>query len=210
MATASEKATLIGPETRISGEIRGDEDIVVQGRIEGRVAIGAALSVEDGAIVQADVEARTVTVSGVIVGNVSASDIIRLTSKARVVGDVTAPRVVIEAGAAYRGRLEMGEVTLSASEARSSTTVRRSTDRSTDRASDREATTTVKVPPRMAPPARVGASGPVVARATAAAPPRAASAPARTPPSLPRPETAAAGGVASTPGWAKKKLHRRG
>jgi cytoskeletal protein CcmA (bactofilin family) len=203
MATASEKATIIGPETRISGEIRGDEDIVVQGRIEGRVAIAAALSVEDGAILEADVEARTVTVAGVIVGNVSASDIIRLTSKARVVGDVTAPRVVIDAGAAYRGRLEMGEVTLSASEARSSTTtVRRSTDR--------EATTTVKTPPRMAPPARVGASGPVVARPTAAAPPRAASAPARTPPSLPRPEAAAAGGVASTPGWAKKKLHRRG
>ena len=198
---ASEKATLIGPETRISGEIRGDEDIVIQGRIEGRVAIGAALSVEDGAIVQADIEARTVTVAGVIVGNVSASDIIRLTSKARVVGDITAPRVVIEAGAAYRGRLEMGEVTLGASETRATTTARRS--------NDREATSTVKAPPRMAPPARVAASSTVVAR-PAAAPPRAASAPARTPPSLPRPEAAAAGGVASSPGWAKKKLHRRG
>lgn len=200
MATASEKSTVIGPQTRIAGEIRGDEDIVVQGRIEGRVAIGGALSVEEGAIVQADVEARTVTVSGVIVGNLSASESIRLTSKARVVGDITCARVIVEAGAAYRGRLDMGDVGVSASESRASTTVRRS--------SDREATTTIKTPPRMAPPARVGATAAVVARAPAA-PARATSA-ARTPPSLPRPEAVAAGGVASSPGWAKKKLHRRG
>ena len=195
MATASEK-TLIGPETRIAGELRGDEDIVVQGRIEGRVAIGASLLVEDGAIVQADVEARTVIVSGVIVGNVSASESIRLTSKARVVGDVTAPRVIIEAGAAYRGRLEMGEVTLSAATSEARTTVRRPAENGAH-----------KAPPRMAPPARVGAApGAVITRPAAASPPRAAG---RTPPSLPRPEAAAAGGVASSPGWAKKKLHRR-
>ena len=198
---SSDKSTLIGPETRIAGEIRGDEDIVVQGRIEGKVAIGGALTIEDGAIVQADVEARTVTVSGVIVGNVSASESIRLNSKARVVGDMTCQRVIIDAGAAYRGRLDMGDVSVSAAESRASTAVRR--------ASDREATTTVKAPPRMAAPARVSTTAAVVARAPAA-PARAAAAPARTPPSLPRPETAAAGGVASSPGWAKKKLHRRG
>lgn len=201
---ASEK-TLIGPETRIAGEIRGDEDIVVQGRIDGRLAIGGTLSVEDGAILQADVEARTVVVSGVIVGNVAASEIIRLTSKARVVGDVTAPRVVIEAGAAYKGRLEMGEVTLSAAEGEARATSRRTSDRE-------NGASTHRAPPRVAPPARVGATpGAVITRSTTTtSPPRAAAAPARTPPSLPRPEAAAAGGVASSPGWAKKKLHRRG
>jgi cytoskeletal protein CcmA (bactofilin family) len=207
----SEKLTVIGPETRVAGEVRGDEDVVVQGRIEGRVALTAELTVEEGAILQADVEAKVVLISGVVVGNVSASDSVRLTPKARVVGDLTAPRVIIEAGAAYRGRLEMGEVALGeAKETRA--TARRVSDR------DREAVIPAKAPPRVAPPSRVAAApGAIAARVATASPPRAAAAasppapvaPARTPPAMPRPEAAASGGVASAPVWAKKKLHRR-
>jgi cytoskeletal protein CcmA (bactofilin family) len=195
----ADKQTVIGPGTRVSGELRGEEDVLVQGQIEGRVALTSVLTIEDGAIVQADVEARVVLVSGAVVGNLTATESVRLTDKARVVGDITAPRVVVEAGAAYRGRLEMGNVDVGAREARA-TTVRR------------PAESPAKAPPRVAPPSRVAAAGgAVAARVGTASPPRAASAPARTPPSLPRPEAAAAGGVASAPHpWAKKKLHRRG
>jgi cytoskeletal protein CcmA (bactofilin family) len=205
----SEKVTVIGPETRVAGEVRGDEDVVVHGRIEGRVALTAELTVEEGAILQADVEAKVVLISGVVVGNVSASDSVRLTPKARVVGDLTAPRVIIEAGAAYRGRLEMGDVALGEA---------RETRASSRRVSDREVAVSAKAPPRVAPPSRVAAApGAIAARVATASPPRAAAAssppapaaPARTPPSMPRPEAAASGGVASAPVWAKKKLHRR-
>ena len=150
--------------------MRGEEDVLVQGRVEGRVALTSALTIEEGAIVQADVEARVVLISGVVVGNVTASESVRLTDKARVVGDVTAPRVVIEAGAAYRGRLEMGNVERRPTAGASSTPVRR----------HRRAP--AKAPPRMAPPSRVAAApGAVAARVATASPPRAA-APARTPP----------------------------
>src|SRR3954470_4093212 len=107
--------TVIGPETRISGEVRGDEDIVVRGRIDGRVQLTGSLTVDPGAIVQADVQARAVLIAGVVVGNVTASESVRLSESARVIGDVVSPRVVIEAGAAYRGRVEMGDAELSAS-----------------------------------------------------------------------------------------------
>ena len=107
---ADNQQTVIGPETRVAGEIRGEEDVLVQGRVEGRMALTSTLTIEDGAIVQADVEARVVLISGVVVGNVTATESVRLTDKARVVGDLTSPRVVIEAGAAYRGHLEMGNV----------------------------------------------------------------------------------------------------
>src|SRR5688572_3244345 len=92
----SDKQTVIGPETRVSGELRGDEDVIVRGRVDGRVNLTSVFTVEESAIVQADVEARVVLISGVVVGNVSAAEIVRLSEKARVVGDVTAPRVVIE------------------------------------------------------------------------------------------------------------------
>ena len=144
-------------------------------------------------------EARIVLISGVVVGNVTATDSIRMTDKARVVGDVTAPRVIVEAGAAFRGRLEMGSAELGSNrEARAAVPARR------------PAEAPAKAPPRLAAPSRVAAAPGAVAARVATAPPRPAAAPARTPPSLPRPEAAAAGGVASAPHpWAKKKLHRR-
>src|SRR3989442_15266381 len=106
----ADKETVIGPETRISGEVRGDEDLIVRGRVEGKIQLSQTLTVEDGGIVQADVDVRVLIVSGVIVGSIRASESVRLTDKARVVGDMNAPRVVVEAGAAYRGRIDMGEV----------------------------------------------------------------------------------------------------
>ena len=193
---ADKQQTIIGPETRVVGEIRGEEDILVQGRVEGRMALTSELTIEEGAIVQADVEARVVLISGAVVGNVTATESVRLTSKARVVGDLTSPRVVIEAGAAYRGHLEMGNVEGGAR--RESSASRRIAE-------------PAKAPPRISAPSRVAAApGAVAARVATASPPRATT-PARTPPSLPRAEAAAAGGVASAPHpWAKKKLHRRG
>jgi cytoskeletal protein CcmA (bactofilin family) len=202
----ADQETVIGPETRVSGELRGDEDVILRGRIEGRVQLTGAFSVEDGAIVQADVQARIVAIAGVVVGNVSASESVHLGPKARVIGDLTSPRIVIEAGAAYRGRVEMGDVELAAA-AEARTTTRR--------AASAAATETAKAPPRLASPARAAAVGsavvPRVPSASSVARPAAPSAPraASAPPALPRPEAAAAGGVASAPAWAKKKLRRR-
>jgi cytoskeletal protein CcmA (bactofilin family) len=200
----SEKETIIGPHTRIAGEMRGDEDVIVQGRVEGRVVLNSIFTIEESAIVQADVEARVVLVSGILVGNVSASEHIRLAEKARVVGNLTAPRVVMEDGATYRGRLDMGAGAEADEHLRSS---RQASDGASSRVQ----------PPRMTVPARVAASsGSTVAAPKmppAAPPPRLAAAipppDAEPPPSLPSAEEAAAGGVASPAGWAKKKLNRR-
>jgi cytoskeletal protein CcmA (bactofilin family) len=106
----ADKETVIGVETRISGEIRGEEDLVVKGRVDGKIHLSQALTVEKGAIVQADVDVRNLVVSGTLVGNIVASESVRLLATARVVGDLAAPRVIMEAGAAYRGRVDMGDV----------------------------------------------------------------------------------------------------
>jgi cytoskeletal protein CcmA (bactofilin family) len=197
----TDKETIIGPHTRIAGEMRGDQDVIVHGRVEGRVILNAVFTVEESAIVQADVEARVVLISGILVGNVSASEHIRLADKARVVGDLAAPRVVMEDGATYKGRLDMG------AGAEADEHLRASRKDSDSRRSE---------PPRMTVPARVAASSAstvVAAKAPPPAPPpRLAAAippPDAEPPSLPSAEEAAAGGVASPAAWAKKKLNRR-
>jgi cytoskeletal protein CcmA (bactofilin family) len=185
----AEKETVIGPETRVSGEVRGDEDLLVRGRVEGKIQLSQTLTVEEGGIVQADVDVRVLIVSGVVVGAIRASESVRLTEKARVVGDISTPRLLIDSGAAYRGRIDMGEVE-GVRPAKSTAAAARS------------------APPRLASPARAAASV-VRAPAAPAAPPRVTAAPPRpaAPPSLPRPDAAAA--AAAGPAWAKKKLRRR-
>ncbi len=208
------KDTIIGPETHVSGEIRGDEDLVVRGRVDGKVALSRDFTVDTGGIVQADVEARNIVVSGVLVGNATATDSVRLTDKARVVGNLSGPRIIIEAGAAYRGRVEMGV----ASAARPA---------EKRQASEKPAAVlAAKQPPRMLAPPRTAAvvtSAPRLPSVAAAATngsrvavpsARVVSAPQRpsAPPSLPRPDATAMGVASSSgsgPGWAKKKLRRR-
>ena len=106
----ADKETVIGVETRISGEIRGEEDLVIKGRVDGKIHLSHALTVEKGAIVQADVDVRTLVISGTLVGNIVASESVRLLATARVVGDLATPRVIMDAGAAYRGRVDMGDI----------------------------------------------------------------------------------------------------
>ena len=106
----AENETVIGIETRVSGEIRGDEDLVIKGRVDGKIHLSKVLTVEKGAIVQADVDVRNLVVLGTLVGNIVASESVRLLATARVVGDLASPRVMMEAGAAYRGRVDMGDV----------------------------------------------------------------------------------------------------
>jgi cytoskeletal protein CcmA (bactofilin family) len=197
----ADKETIIGPHTRVSGEMRGAEDVIVQGRVEGKVVLSSTFMIEESAIVQADVEARVVLVSGILVGNVTATENIRLANKARVVGDLNAPRVVMEEGATFRGRLDMG------AGAEADEHLRASRENGDARHSQ---------PPRMTVPARVAVTAAPVTPAKAppaAPPPRLAAAigapDAEPPPSLPSAEEAAAGGVASPAAWAKKKLNRR-
>jgi cytoskeletal protein CcmA (bactofilin family) len=195
----ADKETVIGPETRISGDIRGEEDVLVRGRLEGKVQLSQTLTVDDGGVVQADVDVKVLIVSGVVVGTIHASELVRLTDKARVVGDINTPRFVMDAGAAYRGRLEMGDLEARTGEKRAAA------KRETPRAAAAPAARPAAAPPRIVPPAAVTTSV-VRAPSPPAAPPRVTSAPPRSAPIMPRPADASA---ASAPAWAKKKLRRR-
>jgi cytoskeletal protein CcmA (bactofilin family) len=101
--------TVVGENTRISGNIEGDEDLRVKGRVDGKIRLTRTLYVEEGGVVVADLEVRVAVVSGVMVGNVQASELVHITQNGRMVGDISAPRVILVDGAAFRGRVEMGE-----------------------------------------------------------------------------------------------------
>jgi cytoskeletal protein CcmA (bactofilin family) len=107
-------STVIGETITVTGNVSGDEDLTIRGRLEGSVSIAKTLVVEAGGVVKAEIHARNCVISGVVVGNVSASESVEITREARMVGDIAAPRVIIADGAAFRGRVDMGDVDVEA------------------------------------------------------------------------------------------------
>ena len=99
--------TVIGSSIVIEGEISSDEALVVQGTIRGKVASTESMFVENSATVEADVEAESVEVSGVLTGNVEANSRVEIKADGKMVGDVKSPRILIADGALFKGSIDM-------------------------------------------------------------------------------------------------------
>ena len=101
---------IIGRSITIRGEVTGDEDLLIQGRVDGSVDLKQhSITIGRDGQVKADVIGHIVTVEGVVEGNLTAAEQVILRASARVHGDITAPRVVLEDGARFRGGVDMGE-----------------------------------------------------------------------------------------------------
>lgn len=101
----------IGSSIRIQGEVTGDEDLLIQGHVEGTVDLAQqSVTVGPDGEVTADITGRVITVEGQVEGDLSGEEQVILRSSARVEGDISAPRVVLEDGARFRGGVEMGEM----------------------------------------------------------------------------------------------------
>jgi cytoskeletal protein CcmA (bactofilin family) len=120
--TGGERAT-IGPSITIKGEVTGDEDLLIQGRVEGSVELQLqSVTVGTDGRVKANITGRVVVVEGEVEGDLRAQDQVVLRSSARVTGDITSPRVVLEDGARFRGLVDMGESAKGGATAGASTT----------------------------------------------------------------------------------------
>ncbi len=99
--------TVIGSSIMIDGEISGDEDLVIQGTVKGKIAVKESLFVEASGVVEADIETQNVEIAGKVTGNILASDKVELKTDCRVVGDIKAPRILIADGASFKGNVDM-------------------------------------------------------------------------------------------------------
>lgn len=106
---SSERAT-IGRSITIKGEVSGDEDLLIQGRVDGTVDLKQhSVTVGGEGKVNANITGRVVTVEGEVEGDLQAEEQVILRNSARVQGDIQAPRVVLEDGASFRGLVDMGD-----------------------------------------------------------------------------------------------------
>lgn len=102
------KPGLIGKGIRITGRLRGGEDLVIEGKIEGSIALeDNHLVLEQSAIIKANAEVKNITIRGVMNGNSVATDKVELCEEAQVEGDIKSPRLVMRDGAKFRGNVDM-------------------------------------------------------------------------------------------------------
>jgi cytoskeletal protein CcmA (bactofilin family) len=96
--------TIIGPGTRVTGDLTSKGTIRIEGEVGGHVRCDDSVVVQQSGKVHADVVAGQVIISGEVKGNVYALDRLEITATGRVVGDVTAPRVSFAEGMLLEGK----------------------------------------------------------------------------------------------------------
>ena len=99
----------IGQSVQIEGELTGQEDLIIDGKIEGKIVLdGHHLTVGPNGCIHAEVHAKSVQVNGEVSGNIVADDKVEISSSGSVHGDITAPRVALADGSSFKGSIDMG------------------------------------------------------------------------------------------------------
>lgn len=103
--------TIIGASTFIRGNVSGDGDLTIEGRIEGDVSASGEVVIETTGLVGANVSAARIVVRGAVKGDLVAEESLSIAAGARVVGDLRAPRITIAQGGLVRGHVQTGSAT---------------------------------------------------------------------------------------------------
>jgi cytoskeletal protein CcmA (bactofilin family) len=101
------EVTIVAESARFDGTLGGSGDIHICGRFQGKIDSSGNLMIAASGRVKASLHARTVIVSGSVEGDVSAEERIELKPSAKLTGNITAPRILIEEGAAFEGQVHM-------------------------------------------------------------------------------------------------------
>jgi cytoskeletal protein CcmA (bactofilin family) len=105
---ADSSPSQISAGLKIRGEITGTSDLLIDGDIQGKILLtGCKLTVGPSGRVKSDIEARDISVFGMVSGNLKAAESVALGNTGRVEGSVIAKRISIDDGARLRGKVEM-------------------------------------------------------------------------------------------------------
>ncbi|MBY0494318.1 MAG: polymer-forming cytoskeletal protein [Cyanobacteria bacterium] len=109
MSDERRKAAWIGGSILVKGDVVSTEDLVIDGKVEGTIELGDhSLTIGQSASVTADLVAKSVSISGTVKGNVMGNGKVELKSTAKVEGDISAPKFLMEEGAVLVGKVVTG------------------------------------------------------------------------------------------------------
>src|ERR1700731_2159298 len=105
--SATERASILGPTLYFKGDLTAEEDLLIQGRVEGSITHTQRLTVGPQGTVKANIRAQLIIVEGTVDGALTAEKALFVKEIAKVVGNIFAPTVSILEGAAFSGRIDM-------------------------------------------------------------------------------------------------------
>lgn len=106
--SSNEIETVIGPSVKVEGNFKSDGDVTVNGSVQGSLETTRDLKVGDTAKIKAEIKANNLFLKGEIRGNVFCSEKAHLSGTAKVLGNITTKKLVVEDGAQINGKCSMG------------------------------------------------------------------------------------------------------
>ena len=103
----TQSKTLIGRTAHIDGEIKADEEIVIEGKITGKIESKKAIIVGSQGIINADLQAPLIKVGGKVIGNIYSTSKVEVEGTAHIEGNISAPRLSISETAYFKGNVDM-------------------------------------------------------------------------------------------------------
>ena len=104
---AARKVSVLGKTLVFKGELSADEDIILQGRVEGSIHHTQSVTVGIDGVVIGDTHARSIVVEGTVEGDLRGVVSVLIAATAKVRGNISAPRVGIMEGANFNGSVDM-------------------------------------------------------------------------------------------------------
>jgi cytoskeletal protein CcmA (bactofilin family) len=107
-APQNKERAMIGPTICVKGDLSGQEDLLIEGRVEGKVELRQHnVTVGKNGRVKADIYGKTITIEGEVQGNLFGEEQLILKQTSTVRGNITAPRVSLEDGSNFKGSIDM-------------------------------------------------------------------------------------------------------
>jgi cytoskeletal protein CcmA (bactofilin family) len=106
-AESAPRASVLGPTLKFRGELSAQEDLIIQGSVEGSITHTQSLTVGTDGTMKGDIRARVIVIDGKVEGDLYATESVNIRATAKVKGNVFAPRVGIVEGAFFQGQIEM-------------------------------------------------------------------------------------------------------
>ena len=106
-SNVSSEKTIIGKTIRIEGEVKSEEDVIIEGKVNGKVEVGKTLTIGKHGYVNAEIKARVVRIVGKVEGNIEASYKVEIVPNGHLTGNIKAPKIVIAEGAIFKGNVDM-------------------------------------------------------------------------------------------------------
>ena len=105
---SSGRAAVIGPGIYVNGEISGNENLIIEGKVDGKIRLDAhQVDIGQSGQVNADITAKTIKIAGEVRGDVTGMEKVVISSSGNVHGNIVAPRMTLEDGAIFKGSIDM-------------------------------------------------------------------------------------------------------